>query len=98
MAQFDAVRLHSGDLVVVLQSDLVEYLPTRLVAPLLPIDQVPSVVPRLNPKIAINDVEFILATHLAATVPMRQLGRVEAMLSEHDYAIKAAIDMLIIGF
>lgn len=98
MAQFNAVRLRGGDLVVVLQSDLVDYLPTRLVAPLLPIEQVPSIIPRLNPKIAIGGAEFILAIHLAATVPTRQLGRVEAMLSEHDYAIKAAIDMLIIGF
>lgn len=98
MAQFDAVRLRGGDLVVVLQSDLVDYLPTRLVAPLLLSEQVPSIIPRVNPKITIGDVEFIVATHLAATVPIRQLGQVEATLSEHDYAIKAAIDLLIIGF
>ena len=63
MAQFNAVRLRGGDLVVVLQSDLVDYLPTRLVAPLLPIEQVPSIIPQLNPKIAIGGEEFILATH-----------------------------------
>lgn len=98
MAQFDAVRLRSGDLVVVLQSNLVDYLPTRLVAPLLPIDQVPSIVPRLNPTIEIDGAAFIVATHLAATVPVRELGRIEATLAEHDYAITGALDMLVIGF
>lgn len=98
MAQFDAVKLRSGELVVVLQADLVDYLPTRLVAPLVPIDSAPSIVPRLNPQISLNDTDYILATHLAAAVSVRQLGRVEAQLREDEYAIRAAIDMLVIGF
>lgn len=98
MAQFDAVRLRGSDLVVILQSDVVDYLPTRLVAPLLPIDQVPSIVPRVNPRIVIDGDEFVLVTHLAATVPVHQLQRVEASLAAHEYAIRGAIDMLISGF
>jgi toxin CcdB len=98
MAQFDAVMLRSGELVVVLQSDLVDHLPTRLVAPLVPIDSAPSIVARLNPPISVNGTDYILATHLAAAVPVGQLGRVETMLREDEYAIRAAIDMLVIGF
>ncbi len=98
MAQFDAIRMRSGELILVLQSDLIDYLPTRLVAPLLPVDSVPSIVPRLNPKLQISGETYVLATHLAATVPVRELGSVEATLEDQEYVIKGAIDMLTTGF
>lgn len=97
-AQFDAVKLRSGALVVVLQSDLVDYLPTRLVAPLLRIDAVPSRMERLNPVFTVDGRDWLLAAHLLATVPVGQLGKVEFSLSEHEYTIKNAVDMLTSGY
>lgn len=98
MVQFDAVKLRSGEFVVVLQSDLVDYLPTRLVAPLVPIDEAPSKVDRLNPIVTIDGRQYLIAVHLAATVPARQIGPTEMMLRDYDFMIKAALDILISGF
>lgn len=98
MQQFDVVRLRSGARVVILQSDLMDHLPTRLVAPLIAVADAPSVLPRLNPVVSVEGADHIVAVHLAATISVMQIVETIRSLAAHEFAIKAAIDLLISGF
>ena len=73
MARFDLHRL-GGVLVVDLQHDLLDHLPTRVVAPLLPPDQAGQPVRDLHPVFEFDGGTHILALHQRAAVPRRELG------------------------
>ena len=45
----------------------------------------------------IEGVDRVMATHLAAAIPVRSLGRSIMSLREHDYRIIAALDVLLSG-
>ena len=73
MARFDLHRL--GEVLVVdLQHDLLDHLPTRIVAPLLPPDQAGQPVRDPHPVFDFEGRPHILATHQLAAVPRRELG------------------------
>jgi toxin CcdB len=98
MAQFDVHRDGRGRLLVNVQTDLLPELGTRLVVPLLPSHTVPAPLKRLHPVISFRDENFIFATHLMAAVPSRVLGPpLESLDARYDQ-IKAAIDMVFLGF
>lgn len=97
MAQFDVWRTIDGDLVVDCQSDLLEHLDTRFVVPLLPADQFAVVARRLNPLFTVEDVERVMYTQFAATVPARQLGDFVVNLGDRNFAIIDALDVLLTG-
>lgn len=61
-------------------------------------DSVPDIVPMLHPRLQIGGATYILVTHLAATVPVREFGSVAASLIAHEYVINRAVDMLTTGF
>jgi len=98
MAQFDVYRTREGALVVDCQSDLLSSYNTRIVAPLLePQDNLP-VMTRLNPRLRVGEQEHVLMIEFLAAVPVSSLGASVTSLIQHEYAIKAALDMLISGF
>lgn len=98
MSQFDVHRLKSGStLVVDCQSELLEHLSTRLVVPLIPGEDGPPQVARLNPSLTLEDREFIMATQLAAAVLTRDLGEVVASLRDRSFEIVGALDVLFSG-
>jgi toxin CcdB len=98
MSQFDVHRLKNGGaLVVDCQSELLEHLNTRLVVPLLPRENSPGQVARLNPSLAVGDREYVMATQLAAAVLQRDLGDVVASLQDRSFDIVGALDVLISG-
>ncbi len=91
MARFDVVpRKGNHVLVVDCQADGLRQLPTRFVVPLLDLDRVPSPIGRLNP--------MLLATHLAAAVPVSSLGRSVVSLADEHHRIIDALDFLLTGF
>ena len=99
MARYDVYRLlGEATLVVDCQANLLENLATRFVAPLLPEVDAPCPMARLNPSFMIGGQTFVMATHLASAVPVKELdARVASLLHEQD-AIANALDMLICGF
>ena len=95
--QFDLCRTAAGTLVVVVQSDLLGDMATRVVIPLLPLS--PSIRPaqRLNPIITVEGRPHILLTQQIDTVHARALGPALANAAAQRDAVIRAIDVLITG-
>jgi len=83
--------------VVELQSDLLERLAVRVVAPIVPGD--PAIaISRLTPLIRFNGAEHLLLTYQMASLPIRELQRPVGSLFADQDAIKRALDILFLGF
>jgi toxin CcdB len=95
VARFDLHRL-GGVLVVDLQHDLLDQLPTRVVAPLLPPDQAGRPVRDLHPVFDFEGVPHILALHLLAAVPRRDLGPAIGTLDAGYDAIMRGLGILLL--
>lgn len=99
MARFDVYRQELGGCHVLdCQADLLSDLNTRLVVPLLPVDEAPRPATRLNPIFDVEGDRLVMVTQFAASVSLRELGDVVQSLSAEQDAICAALDMLITGF
>lgn len=96
-AQFDVCRTRDGVLVVVIQSDLLEAARTRVVAPLLPRQEVGTPLRGLNPVFAIGEADVVLMTQLAATLTLSELGERAGSLAHKRDEIVRALDMLLSG-
>jgi toxin CcdB len=99
MAQFDVYRQMGGmGHLLDCQADVLSQLNTRLVVPLLPRDEGPPMIPRLNPLFLIGDEERIMYTQFATAMPTRDLRiRVASLAQEHN-VIMNAFDMLLTGY
>ena len=98
MAWFDYhVRGDQSGYLVNIQSDLMEHLPTRMVV-LLPLDQAPPALGRLNLVFEIKGRRHVFLTHLMAAVPTEELGLGIGTLTPHKEAIERAIHMVFYGF
>jgi toxin CcdB len=103
MAQFDAHRnpipLDSGHIPLVLdvQSDFLDILPTRIVVPLIRAEQFRNRIHRLHPEFLVHDQRLIMVTTEAGVLPRSALGPAVASLLDRRYEIIGAIDMLITG-
>lgn len=99
MAKFDVHRQkHGGCLVLDCQADLLNDLNTRLVVPLLSIEEAPKPATRLNPVFDVDGGRLVMVTQFAASMPTRELGEIVQSLGSERDAIGAALDMLITGF
>lgn len=96
MAQFDVYHVRGNVLVLDCQSDLLDDLPTRFVVPLRSTDG--AVVPRLNPVFIIQGERLTMLTPLARGIDIRDIEGTVASLIDHEYEIKAALDMLVSGY
>ncbi|MCU0968723.1 MAG: CcdB family protein [Rubrivivax sp.] len=84
--------------VVVLQSDLVDALPTRLVAPLARSQVEPPAVPeRMTPSFELAGERLLLKVHEAGVLPARVLRSPVASLREQSHRIVDALDAVISG-
>lgn len=93
------VGLRSGsavDLAVVVQDETLSHLSTRVVAPLVPVDN-NFLVERATPVVEIDGVRYLMAAYLMTTIPLRNLGNVAASLKDREREIKNAIDMVFFG-
>lgn len=99
MAKYDVFPNPSGDgFLLELQADLLSDLNTRVVAPLLPATASVKVVRRLNPAFVIDGKQYIMFTHLIATVPVPRLAEPRTNFLRHQDEIVAALEMLFQGF
>lgn len=97
MPQFDVHPLADGGLSVDCQSDILRFLDTRFVVPLLPSGVVIETA-GLNPGFSVDGALMSLYPQGAAIVPKTELGRSIASLADERYKIRNALDMLLTGF
>jgi toxin CcdB len=102
MPQFDVYANpgRNADLIPFLldvQSDLLDPLETRLVAPLVDATRAKAI-SRLNPAFVIEDRRVFLSIQEMNGYPRRALGESHLNLSQRRDEILAAIDFLIQGF
>lgn len=105
MARYDVFR-NSGPhaetvpYLLDVQSDLLQGLDTRVVAPLRRRDRFPSsqIPDRLMPAFDIDGIACLLETPKLAAVPTRLLKMPVASLADHQIAITGALDFLFQGY
>ena len=97
MAQFDVHSIEGHGLVVNCQSDLLNDLRSRVVAPLRKPDEPTVSHSRLNPLVRINQTEYRVAVQFLRAVDNRLLGEKIGSLLDYEYDLKAAIDMIVSG-
>ena len=99
MAKYDVYRTPNGPgYVLDVQSDLLDQLNTRIVIPLLPLDQSPTPARRLNPIFILDQKQCVLVTQFLSAIPLTSLGKPVGNLADHFADITAAMDMLTHGF
>ena len=99
MARFDVYRTRRGELLLDCQSDLLTGIRTRLVAPLLPAEEIDDrQFSRLMPIFKLNDGEVVMLTTLLVALHNRELGEKVASLADEQDVIMSAINMLLTGY
>ncbi|MEA3544953.1 MAG: CcdB family protein [Thermodesulfobacteriota bacterium] len=88
----------SSEYLISLQDEIIDNLSTRVVAPLVPVDEVSGRMNILNPIIYFAGTEYLLMTHLLAAIPASALKtKVGSVLTQRDEII-ASLDFLFTGF
>ena len=98
MARYSVYRLRSGSRVVDCQADVLAHLASRFVIPLMQPEQHPVAIARLNPILAFGPEHLMLATHLAVSIPVREIATELGTLADQEFTISNAIDLLLGGF
>lgn len=99
MRQFDVCWLrepHEG-LVVILQHDATDMLDTRIVAPLTDIPH-RMLIDRIRLNVDFGGGEHLLQIDRMAAIRRSDIGRVAGNLDHEERRIKAALDLLFVGF
>lgn len=103
MAQYDVFAnpsssaAHGIPFVVVVQSDLLDALATRLTLPLAEIDGETKVPAVLCPVILVNGQRFHALAHFAAPLPAKALKRPVDNVAAQASALVSAIDAVLSG-
>jgi toxin CcdB len=99
VARFSVHRIVESDqLVVDLQSNLLDELKTRIVAPLVPASLLLHSLTRLHVRVEVSGIGYSVAGHLLTAVPISEMGPAIADLSRHADEITAAVDFAFQGF
>ncbi len=99
MARFQVFELGTGGVLALdLQSNLLDGLNTRVVAPLVPIEDVGRFAEKLNPRFTVGEKTYLMMTEHIGALPVKELGPVIADLSAQRDRIVAATDFLFQGF
>jgi toxin CcdB len=103
VAQFD-VYLNPSEsagkgipFVVVLQSDLLDALATRLVMPLATLEFADKVPEKLCPLVTVSGQKLRALAHYAAPLPARSLRQMVGNLSPQSHLLIAAMDVVMSG-
>jgi toxin CcdB len=84
--------------IAILQSDLAETGPDRIVAPLAPSAAMPPLAGRLIPIVKVEGQDYALLVPSLTALPATDLRQVVASLADERTRILAALDYLFIGF
>ncbi|HIJ61462.1 MAG TPA: CcdB family protein [Rhodospirillaceae bacterium] len=102
MAQFDLYEYAGPNRSVAylldVQSDLLRDLTSRVVVPLVQLDEFGLPMKKLNPVFSIDGVDHVMATSEIAGAPGKTLGRRVGSLETRRHDIKAALDFLVDGY
>lgn len=99
MARFRAYRVgREGALALDVQANLLDSLHTRVLVPLVPLQDITKTAPRLNPRFEIAGETFVMMTEFVSAVPVPDIGPLVADLSAQSDAILNALDFLFQGF
>ena len=100
MAKYDIYSLSSAstEYLLDLQDEIIDSLSTRVMAPLVPVDDVPKRMKILNPIIAVAGTDYLLMTHLLAAIPASVLKIKVGSVSIQRDEIIASLDFLFAGF
>ena len=104
MAQFDVYENQNPETresipyLLDLQTDLLDNLTTRVVAPLITVAAMGKGATYLNPQFKINRTTVIMSTAELAGVKLHVLGDKVCSLKEHRTEIIVALDFLFTGF
>ncbi len=93
MRQYDIIRLTGGELVMVLQSDLLSRFSTRVVVPLLPAGEVEAT-PRLHPVVQLGRRRLVVAMEQIFPVRLTDIDKVMGTAMPSRYEIQRAYDIL----
>jgi toxin CcdB len=92
-------RLKSDSVLAVdLQANILDDLPSRVIAPLYPAADMSWSISRLNPRFLIDGEIYAMATQRMAAIPASEIGVEVADLSAKSGDIVAATDFLFQGF
>lgn len=99
MAKFDIYSSPSSRAAYLLdlQDELIDMLSTRVVAPLVAVEDVDKRMKTLNPVIHIEGGSYILMTHLLAAIPATTLKKKISSASSQRNEIIASLDFLFTG-
>ena len=99
MARFDVHGLRDGSgFVLDCQSDLLRHLETRFVVPLMPQSHAPApLIDRLNPQFLLDGEPVVMMTQFASSLYRAALGPAIASLSDQQFEIGRAVDILLGG-
>lgn len=98
MAQFDVFRLADGELVLDVQTDLLGSFDSRVVVPLYLPDVAPTRHKRLNPAVIVDGKTYVMVTQFMIALDRPELGMRVDNLDRYYDQIRAALDMLFLGF
>lgn len=99
MARFTVFRNPDGPgYLLDLQADVNSHFSTRVVAPLLPITDIPEQAKGLNPVFEVDGARVVMATQGMAAVPLAILKHPVLSLEAKRQEITAALDLLFQGF
>lgn len=100
MAKYDiySPTSTSSEYLLDMQDEIIDNLSTRVVAPLVPVDDVPKRMKILNPIISVAGTEYLLMTHLLAAIPVSALKTKIGSVSTQRDEIIASLDFLFTGF
>ncbi len=103
MAQFDVyLNPNAGTRKTIpylldVQADLLDRLASRVVVPLVVMDEMVAAARHLNPQFKIKGYSVVMSTAELAGVPVRSLGEKIASLKNRRDEIIAALDLLFTG-
>ena len=103
MAQFDVYRNPNSagrsavPYLVALQSDMLDQLPSRWVAPLKPSKNIAHRIEGLMPEVKVEGKKFTVFMYESAAIPAKTLGNRIASLESHRFELIRAVDILISG-
>ena len=102
MARFDVYRFSSklAPLIIDVQSDVLGDLASRVVVPLSPASKAgKEEMPRLKPRIIVQDKDYVLMTTDIAALPRARFGaHVTNVEDQYRDEITKALDFLFFGF
>jgi len=99
--RFDVYPLPAGGpagFLVDVQAEFLSHLPSRMVIPLIPVENYKMPIRNLHPVFEIDGKNFILMTHELASVRKQLLRRRRTSLAGQYEPITRALDILFTGF